>query len=264
MADDIFVASDASVNSSSDDELPRMSELPDNVGHRFAKKILDLPDEVALEEEKDRKLKIKIHRCSDRVCGYGTFGNTRICCVVLTPVNEADAEDFEAGVTVSITGAAYVSKIAMRDIISYMIPSAKLKRTFIDIRFSVYSDSGCVIPTALSTAMLTLSASKIDVKGVVTAATVLVNPQGELTVSPGRVLEEKVRDKTPGFGYVTAVKIMRDPHVRWYDTEGLVRRKQFEAAMSKACEEATNAYDHMASMLQHLAANSSADEVHCG
>lgn len=72
------------------------------------------------------------------------------------------------------------------------------------------------------TVMFALSALAVEVKGIVTAATVLVNPEGNLTVDPNKELEQKARDNIPGYAYVTAMKIMKDDHVCFIDFDAVI------------------------------------------
>lgn len=63
------------------------------------------------------------------------------------------------------------------------------------------------------TVLLGLTASRVDVKGIVTCVTVLITPEGNLIVNPTKEEEQKARDKIPEFAYVTVMKIMKDDHV---------------------------------------------------
>uniref|UniRef100_A0AC34R1H5 Uncharacterized protein n=1 Tax=Panagrolaimus sp. JU765 TaxID=591449 RepID=A0AC34R1H5_9BILA len=126
--DDIFHESDDSDNISSDEEIPSIEDIPDTITYRWPKNIIEITETETLEEGGPKKLQLKLLRASDKVCAFGSMGNTRICCVILTPVNESDQEDFEAGISVKVRGARYISEIALRDCISSIIPSNRLKR----------------------------------------------------------------------------------------------------------------------------------------
>uniref|UniRef100_A0AC35GY20 Exoribonuclease phosphorolytic domain-containing protein n=1 Tax=Panagrolaimus sp. PS1159 TaxID=55785 RepID=A0AC35GY20_9BILA len=255
MIDDILVSSDEEYgDSSSEDERPSLLELPDTLTYRFPKEIMvfeDVDDNAVHHGQ--RQLQIYIKQCSDKLCAFASYGTTRMCCLIHTPVNEADIEDFVAGVSVKVNGAPYVSETSLRDLIQYIIPSNVLERTFLAVRFAVYSDGGAIVPIALMTAMFALSASAIQVKGIVTAVTVLCEPDGNLTIDPTKDLEQKCRDRIPGYAYVTAMKIMKDDHVRWYDMEGLPKAMHLKAAFNKAAEAASLQYPLMAKMVQQLA-----------
>ena len=69
------------------------------------------------------------------------------------------------------------------------------------------------------TVMFALTALSVETKGVVTAATVLVDPDGNLTIDPNKEMELKARDRIPGYAYVTAMKIMQDDHVSFKASE---------------------------------------------
>uniref|UniRef100_A0A914YJP9 Uncharacterized protein n=1 Tax=Panagrolaimus superbus TaxID=310955 RepID=A0A914YJP9_9BILA len=127
-----------------------------------------------------------------------------------------------------------------------------MDRTFLQVRFIVYSDSGAIVPVALMTAMFALTATAIEVKGVVTAATVLTNPDGKLTIDPSKEMEQKARDRIPGYAYVTSMKVMKDDHVRWYDMEGLSESAHLRDAFKKAAEAASLQYSQVAKMVQQL------------
>ncbi|KAE9550144.1 hypothetical protein FO519_006631 [Halicephalobus sp. NKZ332] len=250
--DDVLLGSSESEDVSSEEEVPSMLDIPDNLTYRWPKNIVEIGEASIPEELSNRKIQLKLHRASDKICAFGSMGNTRICCVVMTPVNESDQEDFEAGVSVKLKGATYVNEITLRDCIQSIIPSSRLKRTFIDIAFHVYSDAGNVIPTALMTVLLALTASRVDVKGIVTCVTVLITPEGNLVVNPTKEEEQKARDKIPEFAYVTVMKVMKDDHVRWWDVEGLPKASQVSKAMAKASSEASALYPHMATIVQKL------------
>ena len=66
------------------------------------------------------------------------------------------------------------------------------------------------------TVLLALTASRVDVKGIVTCVTVLITPEGDLIVNPTKEEEQKARDKIPEFAYVTVMKIMKDDHVIFF------------------------------------------------
>uniref|UniRef100_A0AC34F2E7 Exoribonuclease phosphorolytic domain-containing protein n=1 Tax=Panagrolaimus sp. ES5 TaxID=591445 RepID=A0AC34F2E7_9BILA len=256
MADDILVSSDEEYgDSSSEDERPSMSEIPDTLTYRFPKEIMVFDGDKIVDShlhDGERNLQIYLKRCSDKLCAFASFGNTRLCCLLNTPVNEADIEDFEAGVSVKVSGAPYVSETSLRDLIKYIIPSSVMDRTFLQVRFIVYSDSGAVVPVALMTAMFALTATAIEVKGLVTAVTVLTDPDGNLTIDPSKEMEQKARDRIPGYAYVTAMKVMKDDHVRWFDMEGLSKATNLRAAFKKASESASLQYPQMAKMVQQL------------
>jgi len=257
--DDILFGSSESEDVSSEEEVPSMQDIPDNLTYRWPKNIVEIGEASVPDEPSNRKIQLKLHRASDKICAFGSMGNTRICCVVMTPVNESDQEDFEAGVSVKLRGATYVNEIVLRDCIQSMIPSSRLKRTFIDISFHVYSDAGNVVPTALMTVLLALTASRVDVKGIVTCVSVLITPEGDLIVNPTKEEEQKARDKIPEFAYVTVMKIMKDDHVRWWDVEGLPKASQVSKAMLKGTQEASNLYSHMAAIVQKLMDNENSD-----
>lgn len=84
---------------------------------------------------------------------------------------------------------------------------------FIDITFHVYSDAGNVLPTALMTAMFCLTASRVDVKGILTAINIFIDSDDQIIVNPNQKQEQDARNKKPGFAYVTAMKVMKDEHV---------------------------------------------------